>query len=199
MGLEDKTDEEIVLLAKQTDYKNGAFEFFYKKYKEAIFNYSIYLCWNREMAEEITQDTFTKLYKSFDTYKKDKRNNSKFKTWLFKIATNTFIDYFRNKKVKEGPLDKRKDFLDYRKLIKNLYNPEKELIDKDLCIRLKKEINSLIPKYREALRLRYLQEYEYEEIADELNIPIGTVKVNIFRGKKLLKKRLKRVEKDFFY
>ena len=186
MNLEDKTDEELVFLAKQNGYKDKVFTKLYTKYKKTILNYSTFLCKDRELAKEITQDTFVKVYTSFGTYIKTRAT---FKTWIYTITKNTLMDYYKKQKIRDKFIINNNQVLHYEN------DPERKIIDKERFTTLEKEINSLKPIHKDVLNLQ-LNGYSYKEIVNKLNISMDLVKTRLFRGRELLKKRL---DKKFFY
>lgn len=196
MNLEQKTDEAVILSAQKGNRKN-AFEFFYKKYSEQILNYSFYLSRNKEKAISNTQDTFVKLYLKFNKYDLNKKNNSTFKTWLFSIAKNNYLDSFEKQK-KHNVIDNNKDISEYKFLLSNSPNPEQELISKNLYNEIQKTINSIEPKYKKVLKLLE-KSYSYKEMAEKLEIPMGTLKVHVLRARKILKEKLKVNNNYSFY
>ncbi|CAG0961059.1 partial ECF RNA polymerase sigma factor SigW, partial [Anaerolineae bacterium] len=117
-----------------------------------------------------------------------------FSTWLYKIATNNSIDYIRKRKLQMYSIDKpieSKDS-DYTfELPDDSYEADKELISDQRAVMLKSAIDQLPEKYRRVIMLRHSDERSYEEIADMLKLPIGTVKAHIFRARELLYKQLR--------
>ena len=189
MNLEQKTDEAFILSAQKGNRKE-AFEFFYNKYHEQIFNYSFYLSMNKENAINNTQDTFVKLYFNFDKYNLNKKNKSTFKTWLYDIAKNNYIDLLRKQK-KHKVINKGKDLINYEHLLTSSFTPEQELISKDLYEEIEKLINKIDSKHR--IILRFLEEgYSYKEMSEKLKVPIGTIKSLVFRSRMILKENLKK-------
>jgi RNA polymerase sigma factor (sigma-70 family) len=161
------------------------------RFKPRIFNFVLRMVKNREEAEDLTQETFIKAFNSLATFNSDYA----FSTWLYKIAVNNCIDHFRKKRLKTYPIDNpitvkdgeiQREFPDqYAK------EPEKSLISKEQSTLIECAIKELPPKYQQVITLRHTLERSYEEISAELKIPIGTVKVRIFRAREMLKKALK--------
>ncbi|HPF92410.1 MAG TPA: sigma-70 family RNA polymerase sigma factor, partial [Tenuifilaceae bacterium] len=115
-----------------------------------------------------------------------------FSTWLFMIATNNCIDFIRKKKANLISIDQTTEDVDgiqsspASNLQSGSLDPEESLI-KDQNIQLiKTVVLKLKPRYRRLIELRYFKEYSYEEIADELSLPLGTVKAQLFRARELL-------------
>ena len=112
----------------------------------------------------------------------------KFSTWLFNIAKNIAIDYARKRKITIGANltpDNIHNLANIGSGIKN--SPEDKLISSQEYSTLIRKINSLEPKYREPATLRFIKEYEYNEIAQELNLGLNTVKTRLKRAKEMLK------------
>ena len=140
-----------------------------------------------ELAEEpqdIVQEAFHKAFQALDTY----MPQYKFSTWLFNIAKNIAIDYARKRKITIGANltpDNIHNLANIGSGIKN--SPEDKLISSQEYNTLIRKINSLDPKYREPATLRFIKEYEYNEIAQELNLGLNTVKTRLKRAKEMLK------------
>lgn len=143
-----------------------------------------------ELAEEpqdIVQEAFHKAFQALDTY----MPQYKFSTWLFNIAKNIAIDYARKRKISIGASltpDNIHNLANIGSGIKN--SPEDKLISSQEYRTLIGMINSLDPKYREPAILRFIKEYEYNEIAQELNLGLNTVKTRLKRAKEMLMKML---------
>jgi RNA polymerase sigma-70 factor (ECF subfamily) len=141
-----------------------------------------------ELAEEpqdIVQEAFHKAFQALPTY----NPQYKFTTWLYNIARNIAIDYTRKRKISIGDNltpDNHKDIANIGSGIKN--SPEDKLISSQEYRTLIEMIDSLDEKYRKPAILRFLREYEYNEIAQELNLELNTVKTRLKRAKELLKK-----------
>ncbi len=167
-----------------------AFSAIVQRYRAQIYHFILKMVKDRAQAEDLTQETFIKAFRALASF----NSNYAFSTWLYKIAANNCIDYFRKKKLattsidtpipaKDGEL--RRDFPDHRE------SPESQLISKERTNQIQQAIASLPGKYRQAIILRHSQDRSYEEIAEELNLPLGTVKVRIFRAREMLKSKLK--------
>lgn len=141
-----------------------------------------------ELAEEpqdIVQEAFHKAFQALPTY----NPQYKFSTWLYNIARNIAIDYTRKRKISIGANltpDNLKDIANIGSGIKN--SPEDKLISSQEYRTLIEMIESLEEKYRKPAILRFIREYEYNEIAQELNLELNTVKTRLKRAKEMLKK-----------
>src|SRR3990172_11513358 len=160
------------------------------RYRGQIYSLVLRMVKNREEAEDLTQETFIKAFRALATFNAEYA----FSTWLYKIAANNCIDFFRKKRLKTFPLDNPiqvKDGELHREYPTSDQGPEHGLISKEKSLQIQEAIDSLPKKYKEAIILRHSKDKSYEDIAAELNIPLGTVKVRIFRAREMLKKRLK--------
>ncbi len=143
-----------------------------------------------EEVKDLVQETFIKAFSSLKSY----RFEFRFSTWLYKIAANNSIDHLRKRKLNsyslDRPIETKKgqvavELPDYR------HNPERDYRYKITKKTIKEAIDSLPPKYKEVIALRHQQNLSYEDIADYLQLPLGTIKARIFRARELLKKKLK--------
>lgn len=124
------------------------------------------------------------------------RSEYRFSTWLYKIAANASIDYLRKRRIQALSLDRPLETKDGEvefEVPDYSYHPERDLERKEQRFSIEEAIQSLPDKYREVIIYRHKDDKSYEEIADLLDIPVGTVKARIFRARELLKKKLRRV------
>ncbi|HOX85985.1 MAG TPA: sigma-70 family RNA polymerase sigma factor [bacterium] len=156
-----------------------------------IFALVLRMVKNRQEAEDLTQETFIKAFNSLATF----NSEYAFSTWLYKIAANTCIDHFRKKRLLTFPLDNpitmqdsemQREYPDQQEP-----EPDNRLINKERTTIIEDAISSLPAKYRQVIILRHKRDKSYEEIAEELALPLGTVKVRIFRAREMLKKALR--------
>ncbi|CUU08086.1 RNA polymerase sigma-70 factor, ECF subfamily [Candidatus Thermokryptus mobilis] len=140
--------------------------------------------------EDLVQEIFTKAFTSLSTFKSE----FSFSTWLYKIATNHCIDYIRKRKISIYSLDEELELEEdtvHREIPDWSKTPDYELLRKEKKEIIHQAINSLPEHYRKVIILRHFEDKSYEEIAKELKLPIGTVKVHLFRARELLYKNLK--------
>ena len=183
-----RADYELVKKAKAGDGR--AYDQLMAMYHDAVFNIILRMVHNRQEAEDLTQETFIKAYNSIASFNEEYA----FSTWLFKIATNHCIDFFRKRKLKTFSMDEPVKYKDDE--ISHEYadtNPtiEKEMVASEKSRIIRQAIEKLPDKYRTAIILRHHEEKSYEEIAEILDLPLGTVKARIFRAREMLKKLLK--------
>ncbi len=163
-------------------------------YRDSIYFMLLKMTNNKDDAEDLTIEAFGKAFKKLDQYSPDYA----FSTWLFKIASNNCIDFIRKKKqetysLDQGFQDEEGTELSQRIEFEGL-NPEQELI-KEQKIKLMREIvKKLKPHYRVLIELRYFRELSYEEIAEELDLPLGTVKAKLFRARDLLQNMMQNTQ-----
>lgn len=140
--------------------------------------------------EDLVQEIFTKAFTSLSTFKSE----FSFSTWLYKIATNHCIDHIRKRKISTYSLDEELELEEdtvHREIPDWSKTPDYELLRKEKNEIIHQVINSLPEHYRKVIILRHFEDKSYEEIAKELKLPIGTVKVHLFRARELLYKKLK--------
>jgi RNA polymerase sigma factor (sigma-70 family) len=188
--------EDISLIEEALAGKQSAYDKLMKKYYQHIYNLIYKMIFKKEDVEDLTQEAFIKAFNSLQHFDRQ----FAFSTWLYKIATNNSIDYLRKKKLNTFSIDKEieSEDSDYKFDIPDTdYVPDTKIIEDQRRKVLEDAINSLPEKYRQVITMRHKQEKEYEEIAKELNLPLGTVKAHIFRGRELLNKYLKDKIKNY--
>jgi RNA polymerase sigma factor (sigma-70 family) len=184
LSLKAQQDIELVEKAKAGDQL--AYGELLGRYRDAIYFMLLKMVNNPIDAEDLTIEAFGKAFKNIDQY----APNFAFSTWLFKIATNNCIDFIRKKRASHISLDQTvdgEDSLAPSSMIQSdVLDPESYMINKQKIKHMRKIVSRLKPRYRQLVELRYFKEYSYEEIAVELDIPIGTVKAQLFRARELL-------------
>ncbi len=181
-------DSELIEKAKSGDEK--ALEELLSKYKIAVYNLVYRMVRDKQEAEDLTQETFIKTFKSLPSFNAEYA----FSTWIFKIATNNCIDFFRKRKLKTYSIDKP---IQYKTSEIQQEHPdpdlnaEKSILAKERSKLIQNAIDVLPDKYQQAIVLRHREERSYEDIAEMLDLPLGTVKARIFRAREMLNKALK--------
>lgn len=185
-------DLKLVKLAIKGDQKS--FADLMGRYRDSVYFMLLKMVGNKDDADDLTIEAFAKAFKRLEQY----TPSFAFSTWLFKIATNNCIDFIRKKKNNTFSIDKpiegaeggemsitlRSDFLD----------PEEKMQKKQKVKMLHDVVDKLKPRYRQLVELRYFEELSYEEIAARLELPIGTVKAQLFRARELLLNIMKNME-----
>ena len=183
-GLSEKAKNDLVLVEEAKRGNEKAFASLMNKYRDSIYYMLLKMVNNPSDAEDLTIEAFGKAFRNLDSY----TPRFAFSTWLFMIATNNCIDFIRKKQSSPVPLDQLQDGMDNLtvNIQSDLPDPEETLINDQKIAILRKIVNQLKSPYREIIEMRYYKEYSYEEIAEEMNIPIGTVKAQLYRAKSLL-------------
>ncbi len=182
--------EDIKLIKEALSGEQSAYDKLMKKYYKLIHNLIYRMIFKKEDVEDLTQEAFIKAFKSLDKFDRQ----FAFSTWLFKIASNNCIDYLRKKKLSTFSIDKNiaTDDDEFKYEIPDHDNkPDKSIITHQRKKIIDEAIENLPVKYKKVIVLRHKHEKDYEEIARELKLPLGTVKAHIFRGRELLNKYLK--------
>jgi len=183
----------IDLLNVQAAMKGNqkAFEKLFLRYKDAIFYFLLRIVNNRTDAEDLTLECFGKAFRNINQYS----TKYAFSTWLFRIASNTSIDFIRKKKKNIIKLEtKDESNMDLPLYESKTPSPEQQIINKQNAKYMRQKVSQLKDRYRILIELRYFKEYSYEEIAQEMNLPIGTIKAQLFRARKLLFMNIKNDE-----
>lgn len=180
-----KIDYELVLKAVN-DKDQKAFTDLMDRYRDSIFFMLLKMVNNRDDAEDLTIEAFGKAFNRLHQY----TPNYAFSTWLFKIATNNCIDFLRKKKKNVLSIDNRLENEDGDAFMIELKsgnrNPEEEAIREQKIQLMRSVVKRLKPRYQTLVELRYFKEMSYDEIAEELNLPLGTVKAQLFRARDFL-------------
>ena len=190
-----RAQEDLELVAKAKEGDQNAFSKLMARYRDSIFFMVLKMVNNKEDANDLTVETFAKAFEKLEKYQPEYA----FSTWLFRVATNNCIDFIRKKKLNtmsiHGMMDE--DGEDKTLQIKaDVLNPEETSIKKQQTEELKLLIENLPIRYRNLITLRYFDELSYEEIAQQLDLPLGTVKAQLFRARYLLGNILNRFNRD---
>ncbi len=191
--LTEKAQRDYLLVVEARDNSNQkAYAELMNGYRDALYFMLLKMTNDPYDAEDLTIEAFGKAFKNIHNYTPDYA----FSTWLFKIATNNCIDFLRSKKKNTISLDvafgnnSQSDFV-VKEAVSETNNPEASCIEKQKSLVMRKMVEKLKPNYRRLVELRYFQELSYEEIAEELNLPLGTVKAQLFRARDLMHKLMK--------
>lgn len=186
---------EWMITEKIKQVKKGdqaAFEDIVTFFQNKIYQHCYRMLGNVHEAEDIAQEAFIRAYINIDSYD-EKR---KFSTWLYRIATNLTIDRLRKRKPDyylDAEIKGSKGLTMYSHVQADNRLPDEEVEGLELQCCIHKEIYALPPKYRAIIILRYLEEFSLKEISEVLDIPLGTVKTRIHRGRETLRKKLRYV------
>jgi RNA polymerase sigma-70 factor (ECF subfamily) len=190
-NLSEKAQRDYLLVQRANDGDQKAYAELMDRYRDAIYYMLLKMVNNASDAEDLTIEAFGKAFKNIQQY----APNYAFSTWLFKIATNNCIDFIRKKKASHVSLDQNDD--EHEKASMDIQapvmDPEETMINEQKIKLMRSIVDKLKPRYRKLIELRYFKELSYEEIAEELELPIGTVKAQLFRARELLYNILKSV------
>lgn len=182
-----KVDYDLVCRAREQNDERAYAELM-GKYRDSIFFMMLKMVKNSDDADDLTIEAFGKAFNRIHQY----TPNYAFSTWLFRIATNNCIDFIRKKKMVTLSLDKNIDDGEGGSInveVKSTaLDPEEKFMRKQKIRIMREIVAQLKPRYKELVVLRYFREYSYEEIAQETDLPLGTVKAQLFRAREQLYK-----------
>jgi len=191
LNYERLTDQEIILLAREG--RQSAFRELIDRYQRPVFSLIYRLVRDRELAEDLAQDTFIKVLNALDRYDPKFR----FSSWVFKIAHNTALDALRRREpvmlsLDGSPHATTEDEATASALtaVSHDPSPEDHAVQRELGEEIEQGLAMLRPEYRTAIVLFHLEGLAYEEIAQVMGLPLGTVKTFIHRGRKELRAQL---------
>jgi RNA polymerase sigma-70 factor (ECF subfamily) len=185
-----KYDYDLVQKALKTGDQNAYAELM-DRYRDSIYYMLLKMVNNKDDADDLTIEAFGKAFNRLELY----TPNFAFSTWLFKIASNNAIDFIRRKKKNTMSINQSIGGEDGDELYMDLKSsdltPEEISIKEQKIQYLRNLVSKLKPRYRQLIEMRYFQQLAYEEIAAELDLPLGTVKAQLFRARDMLFQVLK--------
>lgn len=184
----DKAKKDYRLVQQAIEGDQSAYAELLGHYYDPIYFMLRKMVNNNIDAEDLTIEAFGKAFKSIKDYTPDYA----FSTWLFKIATNNCIDFLRKKRnsqqyisIDSLPGSEKINEMNVT-LVAKTPNPEEELIIKQKMKLLRGVVDKLDVRYRKLIELRYFKEFSYAEIAEHLDLPLGSVKAHLYRARELL-------------
>ena len=184
------SEQDRALVTEALDGDQDAYQQLMQKYREPIRRHVNRMVRDKAMVDDLVQESFIKAFTSLNSYSSDYA----FSTWLYKIATNHTIDYLRKKKLSTFSIDQpppgSEEARTYE-LPDTTYRPDRHVMADQRRELIQEAIEALPPKYHRVIVLRHQRELSYDEIAEELDLPLGTVKAHIFRARALLYKHLR--------
>ncbi len=186
-NLSDKANKDYELVIKARDEGDQkAYAALMKAYRDPVYYMLLKMTGSITDAEDLTIEAFGKAFRAIDSY----TPNFAFSTWLFRIATNNCIDFIRKKRTITVSMDNLYTDIDGEERGINIasenLDPEESIIDRQKKAAMRDIVSRLKPHYRILIELRYFDEKTYEEISEQLQMPIGTVKAKLFRAKEFL-------------
>ena len=186
-------DDQMVVLAVKGDEK--AYSKLTQKYQKPLYFHVSKMIRDPDFAEDLVQDIFLKAFKSLKNYK----NDHAFSTWLYRIARNHTIDYLRKKKIETLSIhvDDYDESHASIQIADESSFTDQPIIRRERRNKVYEAIYQLPEKYRDIIIKRHIEEKSYQEIAAEIDIPLGTVKAHLFRARELLYKYMKDTIQDY--
>ncbi len=186
----DSSGEDEAIIRDVLAGNVNAFATLERKYRRIVFFLVRKMIRDEEDVNDLVQDTFVKAFQALPSF----RFEYPFSRWLFKIASNRCIDHLRRRRFAmvsiDAPVRSKGGEEFYMEPEDRGPTPDVTLLTKERVTLLQEALAKIPEKYREVIRLRHSEELEYQEIADRLNQPLGTVKANLFRARKMLYKML---------
>lgn len=184
------SEEDRVYVTDALEGNQQAYEALVNKYQIALVRHVGKMVRDSQEVDDLVQEAFVKAFGSLHSYSPAYA----FSTWLYRIATNHTIDYIRKKKLSTVSIDKPLQTGDGElkmELPDTTYRPDRAIVTDQRNEILRDAIDQLPPKYHRVIVMRHQEEKSYDEIAEELDLPLGTVKAHIFRARALLNKYLR--------
>ena len=185
------SDQEVVALARAG--KEAGYRELLRRYERPVFSLIYRMVRDRAAAEDLAQETFVKVLNALESY----RSEYKFSSWIFKIANNAAIDHLRRRELDTLSLDGAPDARTAEEVEATALQatergpgPLAELESRELGAAIEQAIAKLRPEYRACILLRHVEGRAYEEIAEALDLPLGTVKTYIHRARLELREHL---------
>ncbi|SRR5690554_243977 len=186
----ESAEQDKLWITRALEGDESAYALLVEKYQNALYHHVRKIVRDKSEVDDLVQESFIKAFAALDSYS----TQYAFSTWLYKIATNHSIDFLRKKKLRTQSIDKpiqTKEGEMEMELPDTTYRPDRHILEDQRKTLIQEAIDALPPKYYRVIVLRHQQEKSYDEIARELNLPLGTVKAHIFRARELLNKYLR--------
>jgi RNA polymerase sigma-70 factor (ECF subfamily) len=166
--------------------REDGFEELVRRYQRPIAAYVYRMVGDYDAALDLTQEVFIKVYGSLARY----RSEYKFSTWIYKIAHNAAVDHLRRHSTREQSLVKQADGEQYDLPIESgRLSPEQESEKAERCAEIEAVVRQLPAAYRELIVLRHSHDLSYDEIAEVMGLPLGTVKNRLFRAREVMRQQ----------
>jgi len=184
--LSDKGKRDLILVERALNGDQSSYASLMEMYRESIYFMMLKMVRKEDDADDLTIEAFGKAFNRLHQYSP----SYAFSTWLFKIASNNCIDFIRKKRIKVTSMDSAYTNSDGESVSIDVESSEKD--PEEVAIHLEKVktmrdvVKTLKPRYRDLIEKRYFQELSYEEIAQDMDLPLGTVKAQLFRARAFL-------------
>lgn len=187
---EESKKEDIQHVNAAIKGDQDAYSWLLKKYRPSLQSLIFKMVFDKKEVEDLTQEAFIKAFASLASYNQEYA----FSTWLFRIGINNTIDYIRKKKLATFSIETGMENSEIEgpfEIPDTSFLADKEIILEQRQKIINEAIDSLPEKYKRVIELRHQEDMSYEEIAELMDIPLGTVKAHLFRARELLNKQLK--------
>jgi RNA polymerase sigma factor (sigma-70 family) len=194
--LTEKGQRDYLLVQSAIQGDQQAYAKLLDLYRESVYFMVMKMIKNPEDADDLTIEAFGKAFNNLHSY----QPTFTFSTWLFKIASNNCIDFIRKKRIKATSIDS--SFADDERGMVGIQvksetmNPEQDMMHQQKVKMMRAVVEQLKPRYRVLVEKRYFEELSYEEIATELNLPLGTVKAQLFRARDFLANMIEKTKES---
>lgn len=189
-------DYKLVMLAVDKGDQKAYAELM-KHYRDSLYFMMLKMTNNSQDADDLTIEAFGKAFKFLHQYTPDYA----FSTWLFKIASNNCIDFIRRKKKRTFSMNESFGVENGHELANTIpsqtLDPEENIIKKQKVKMMREVVDKLKPHYKHLIEMRYFKELSYDEIAKELDLPLGTIKAQLFRAREFLSNVLKGTDEKY--
>ncbi|PWH81344.1 RNA polymerase sigma factor [Brumimicrobium oceani] len=193
-NLSEKGKKDLLIVNRAKDGDQAAFAELMNRYREPVYYMLLKMIKNTDDAEDLTIEAFGKAFNRIEQY----TPNYAFSTWLFKIASNNCIDHIRKKRISLTSMDHA--FTNENgesvgmQIDGGFLDPEETFIKQQKVKAMRDVVDKLKPRYKELIIKRYFEELSYDEIAEELDLPLGTVKAQLFRAREFLANVMKKTK-----
>jgi RNA polymerase sigma-70 factor (ECF subfamily) len=189
--LSEKGKKDLALVERAKEGDQSAYAELMERYREPVYFMLLKMIKNNDDAEDLTIEAFGKAFNRIKQYSP----SYAFSTWLFKIASNNCIDFIRKKRIHVTSMDHayaddNGDSVGIQVESEGM-DPEEVIIKKQKVKMMREVVSQLKPRYRELIEKRYFQELSYDEIAVEMDLPLGTVKAQLFRAREFMANLMK--------
>ncbi len=189
--------DDAAIVKRCLDGDQRAYQELLRRYRRSVYSITYRMVGHREEARDLAQEVFIRAFRSLHRYDPSRP----FSSWIFKITSNLCIDFYRKKRLSTVSIHETYDGEDERpriELVDPGPDPEETFQTGSQRDRLDRLLLSLPPRYRVVVLLRHKEDLSYEEIADQLEIPIGTVKARLHRAHRLLRTKMVDEGEDVF-
>jgi RNA polymerase sigma-70 factor (ECF subfamily) len=193
-NLSEKGKKDLIIVNRAKEGNQAAFAELMTRYREPVYYMLLKMIKNTDDAEDLTIEAFGKAFNRINQY----TPNYAFSTWLFKIASNNCIDHIRKKRVSITSMDHAYTNENGERVGLEIdgghLDPEEVFIQQQKVKTMREVVDKLKPRYRTLIIKRYFEELTYDEIAEEMDLPLGTVKAQLFRAREFLANLMKKTK-----